>query len=92
MRTPARLAPAVSVLALLLTAAGTAADVRLPALVGSHMVLQRDVPARVWGWAAPGEAVTVALADGPPVARDCRGRRQVDASTCRRGRPAGRSR
>ena len=34
MRTPARLAPAVSVLALLLTAAGTAADVRLPALVG----------------------------------------------------------
>ncbi len=35
------------------------ADVRLPALVGSHMVLQRDVPARVWGWAAPGEKVRV---------------------------------
>ena len=37
------------------------ADVRLPALVGSHMVLQRDVPSRVWGWAAPGEAVRVAV-------------------------------
>jgi sialate O-acetylesterase len=28
-----------------------AAEVRLPALVGGHMVLQRDQPARVWGWA-----------------------------------------
>ena len=37
------------------------ADVRLPALVGSHMVLQRDAPARVWGWAAPGEAVRVSV-------------------------------
>jgi sialate O-acetylesterase len=33
--------------------------VRLPELVGSHMVLQRNVSARVWGWAAPGEAVRV---------------------------------
>ena len=33
------------------------AIVRLPALVGPHMVLQRDQPLRVWGWAAPGEAV-----------------------------------
>jgi sialate O-acetylesterase len=37
------------------------ADVRLPALVGSHMVLQRDAPARVWGWAAPAEIVRVSL-------------------------------
>ncbi|HSD66347.1 MAG TPA: family 43 glycosylhydrolase, partial [Vicinamibacteria bacterium] len=37
------------------------ADVRLPALVGSHMVLQRDVPSRVWGWAAPGETVRVSV-------------------------------
>ncbi|RZL14112.1 MAG: sialate O-acetylesterase, partial [Hymenobacter sp.] len=36
--------------------------VRLPALVGSHMVLQRDRPVPVWGWAAPGEAVTLTLA------------------------------
>jgi sialate O-acetylesterase len=35
------------------------ATVRLPALVGSHMVLQRDKPVPVWGWAAPGEKVRV---------------------------------
>lgn len=37
------------------------ADVRLPALVGSHMVLQRDAPARLWGWPAPGELVRVSV-------------------------------
>jgi beta-xylosidase len=37
------------------------AEVRLPALVGSHMVLQREAPARVWGWAASGEAVRVSV-------------------------------
>ena len=35
------------------------ATVRLPALVGSHMVLQRGQPLRLWGWAGPGEAVRV---------------------------------
>jgi sialate O-acetylesterase len=35
------------------------ATVRLPALVGSHMVLQRERPVPVWGWAAPGEKVSV---------------------------------
>ena len=33
------------------------ATVRVPALVGSHMVLQRDQPLLLWGWAGPGEAV-----------------------------------
>ncbi|MDJ0365332.1 sialate O-acetylesterase [Hymenobacter sp. H14-R3] len=35
---------------------------RLPALVRSHMVLQRDRPVPVWGWAAPDEAVTLTFA------------------------------
>lgn len=35
------------------------ADVTLPAIFGDHMVLQRDITVPVWGWAAPGEAVTV---------------------------------
>jgi sialate O-acetylesterase len=35
------------------------ADVRLPNLIGDHMVLQQGVPARVFGWASPGESVTV---------------------------------
>src|SRR5210317_393119 len=35
------------------------ADVKLPAVLGSHMVLQRDQAVPVWGRAAPGESVTV---------------------------------
>lgn len=42
-----------------LTASFAHATVRLPALVGSHMVLQRGRPVPVWGWAAPGEQVSV---------------------------------
>lgn len=42
----------------LVTAAATAA-VRVPALVGDHMVLQRDQLLTIWGWAEPGEKVTV---------------------------------
>jgi sialate O-acetylesterase len=37
------------------------ADVKLPKVIGSHMVLQRDRPLPVWGSADPGEAVTVKL-------------------------------
>ena len=45
----------------LLTAASAFADVRLPAFFSDHAVLQRDKPLPVWGWAAPGEPVSVAL-------------------------------
>jgi hypothetical protein len=44
---------------LLLAASLAHATVRLPALVGSHMVLQRGRPVPVWGWAAPGEKVSI---------------------------------
>ncbi len=37
------------------------AEVRLPALISDHMVLQQQGPARVWGWASPGERVTVSF-------------------------------
>jgi sialate O-acetylesterase len=37
------------------------AEVRLPHIFGDHMVLQRDQPLIIWGWAAPGETVTVQL-------------------------------
>ena len=37
------------------------AEVRLAGVFGDHMVLQRQMPIRVWGWAAPGEAVAVAF-------------------------------
>jgi len=35
------------------------AEVRLPKIFGEHMVLQGDRPVPIWGWAAPGERVTV---------------------------------
>lgn len=38
------------------------ADVRLPKILGSHMVIQQQVPVKVWGWADPGERVEVSLA------------------------------
>jgi sialate O-acetylesterase len=44
-----------------LTAAPARAQVRLPRLVSSGMVLQRDAPVRIWGWAKAGEVVTVAF-------------------------------
>jgi sialate O-acetylesterase len=52
-------------LSLALAVAATAAlraDVRLPAVISKHMVLQRDAVVPLWGWAEPGEKVTVAFA------------------------------
>ncbi len=37
------------------------AEVRLAQIFGDHAVLQRDQPLPVWGWAEPGEKVTVSL-------------------------------
>jgi sialate O-acetylesterase len=37
------------------------AEVRLPNILSSHMVVQRDRPIHFWGWADPDEKVTVAL-------------------------------
>jgi len=39
-----------------------AADLRLSHVFGDHMVLQRDKPVKVWGWASAGATVTVTFA------------------------------
>ena len=39
----------------------TLGSVRLPKLVGDNMVLQRDTPLRIWGWADADEQVTVSF-------------------------------
>ena len=44
-------------------AAPVQAEVRLPEIFGDHMVLQRDIDLPVWGWAAPGEKITVTFGD-----------------------------
>ena len=35
------------------------ADVRLPAIIGDHMVIQRDRSAAIWGWGDKDETITV---------------------------------
>ncbi len=45
-----------------LLAPRAAADVSLRAIFSDHMVLQDDAPVPVWGWAEPGEKVTVSFA------------------------------
>jgi sialate O-acetylesterase len=47
----------------LFLAAGVQADVKVPNVIGSHMVLQRDKPLPIWGTASPGEEVTVQFGD-----------------------------
>ncbi len=39
------------------------AEVRLPAVIGDHMVLQTGRPVPIWGWDAPGTEVTVSIGD-----------------------------
>ena len=36
-------------------------DVTLPRVIGSNMVLQRDMQVPIWGWASAGEEVTITL-------------------------------
>jgi sialate O-acetylesterase len=39
------------------------AEVKLPAIFSDHMVLQREMKVPIWGWADPGENVTVTIAE-----------------------------
>ena len=47
----------------LLSGAMAKAEVTLPKILSSHMVVQRDLPVHVWGWASPGEDVSVTFRD-----------------------------
>lgn len=35
------------------------ADVRLPAIIGNHMVLQQKAEVKLWGWSDPAEKITI---------------------------------
>lgn len=48
--------------AALAAAASLPAEVRLPSIFSDHMVLQAGAGTAIWGWADPGEEVTVSLA------------------------------
>jgi len=49
------------VLLLGLTSISSFAEVRLAKVFNNHMVLQRDIPIPVWGWADKGEKVVVSF-------------------------------
>lgn len=39
------------------------AELKVPNVFGDHMVVQRQMPVKVWGWTKPGQDVTVTLAE-----------------------------
>ncbi len=61
----------VMVAAVLASDSLAVADVSMPHVFASHMVMQRDRPLPVWGWAAPGEKVTVKLGDRSATTQAC---------------------
>lgn len=46
---------------ILLAPLAAQAEVKLPAIIGSNMVLQRDQPLKIWGWASPEEKISVKI-------------------------------
>ncbi len=63
-------------------------DVTLPAIFSDHMVLQCDSATAVWGWAEPGENVTVACAGQERTAKaDERGKWLVKFGNLKAGGP-----
>lgn len=56
------LALLVSLVSLSFAAPAVRANVALPSMLTSHMVLQRDREVPIWGWAEPSEKVTVSFA------------------------------
>ncbi len=48
---------------LLLFSVQLSGQVKLPRLISDGMVLQREIPVKIWGWSAPNEQVTVRFMD-----------------------------
>jgi sialate O-acetylesterase len=53
--------PCAISIACLFGASVAQAEVKLPAIISDHMVLQADAEAPIWGWASPGESVAVSV-------------------------------
>jgi len=59
----------LTLLAFLVLTFTASADVTLPRVIGSGMVLQSDLPVPVWGWADVGEKVSVSFAGQTKMAK-----------------------
>jgi sialate O-acetylesterase len=69
---------------LLLFVQSTKAEVKLPSIVSSNMVLQRNTTVVLWGWADPKEKITIEaswLGDELKVTADKDGNWRIDAET-----------
>ena len=62
MRFGASVRLAICCVLMVLAATVAPAAVKLPAVIGDNMVLQRGQPVPIWGWADKGEEVTVTVA------------------------------
>lgn len=73
---------------MLFLAAQGSAEVKVPQIFGSNMVLQRDMPLPVWGWAEPGEAITVQYGDSTEkTTADAKGEWKVKLPAQKTGAP-----
>lgn len=75
-------------LVVLAMAAAAGAEVKLPPVISSHMVLQRDMQVPIWGTAAPNEKVTVKFRDQQKEATaDAKGNWMVKLDALKAGGP-----
>jgi len=75
---------------LVLCAAAASAHLRLPAIISDNMVLQQNSNAALWGWANPGEIVTVQaswMASPLKTVADDKGKWTVSVKTIKAGGP-----
>jgi sialate O-acetylesterase len=66
------------------------AQVRLPAIISEHMILQQQSRVRLWGWAAPGEKVQISTSwngHRVDVISDAKGAWSVQVPTGKAGGP-----
>ena len=62
MRSPGVMRCCLLLLVFAVSSGATQAEVRLPRILSSGMLLQRGLDVPIWGWAAPGESVSVSFA------------------------------
>lgn len=60
---PLRALPLLCALFALATATPTSAALSVPSFFSENMILQRDVPVPLWGWADDGEAISIIYGD-----------------------------
>lgn len=54
---------AIFILSIMFSAFSLRAEIKLPRLISNGMVLQRDKPLQIWGWASPSEKVSITFQD-----------------------------